>query len=227
MTKIILNSLIATLVFSGGIAFAETDTTSSTIGEAVVCTQDAKQCSDGSYVSRTGPECEFTKCPNSEKEKVGLMQRVRNLFENKKPEVKNKTENRVASSTEKKVEKRYEKMAKKYLATIEREETIMAKIVSRIEKIKFAGGKTVEAERLVREAKTHLTEARTAYEILKTTATSADTFEKIAKETLSSMKDNIKVIEKHLRLAHKLLEKTVGSLRGVSQLRNATSTKED
>lgn len=28
-----------------------------------VCTQEAKQCSDGSYVSRTGPNCEFTACP--------------------------------------------------------------------------------------------------------------------------------------------------------------------
>ena len=29
----------------------------------VVCTQEAKQCSDGSYVGRTGPKCEFEKCP--------------------------------------------------------------------------------------------------------------------------------------------------------------------
>jgi len=31
--------------------------------EGVYCTQEAKLCSDGSYVSRTGPNCEFTKCP--------------------------------------------------------------------------------------------------------------------------------------------------------------------
>lgn len=31
--------------------------------EPVVCTQEAKQCPDGSYVSRTGPHCEFTACP--------------------------------------------------------------------------------------------------------------------------------------------------------------------
>jgi len=30
---------------------------------AVACTQEAKQCSDGSYVSRAGPNCEFTACP--------------------------------------------------------------------------------------------------------------------------------------------------------------------
>lgn len=31
----------------------------------VACTQDAKQCPDGSYVSRTGPDCEFAPCPLS------------------------------------------------------------------------------------------------------------------------------------------------------------------
>jgi hypothetical protein len=29
------------------------------------CTQEAKQCPDGSYVSRSGPNCEFAACPNS------------------------------------------------------------------------------------------------------------------------------------------------------------------
>lgn len=34
----------------------------------VVCTQEAKLCPDGSYVSRTGPNCEFAQCPGSEKD---------------------------------------------------------------------------------------------------------------------------------------------------------------
>ncbi|OGH07770.1 MAG: hypothetical protein A2171_01060 [Candidatus Levybacteria bacterium RBG_13_35_9] len=29
------------------------------------CTQEAKQCFDGSYVGRTGPNCEFSPCPTS------------------------------------------------------------------------------------------------------------------------------------------------------------------
>ena len=33
-----------------------------TSGKQVFCTQDAKLCPDGSYVGRTGPNCEF-KCP--------------------------------------------------------------------------------------------------------------------------------------------------------------------
>jgi hypothetical protein len=31
--------------------------------EQVVCTADAKECPDGSFVSRQGPNCEFAKCP--------------------------------------------------------------------------------------------------------------------------------------------------------------------
>jgi hypothetical protein len=31
----------------------------------VVCTMEAKQCPDGSYVGRTGPRCEFSPCPVS------------------------------------------------------------------------------------------------------------------------------------------------------------------
>lgn len=30
---------------------------------SVVCTQDVKLCSNGSYVARTGPNCEFAPCP--------------------------------------------------------------------------------------------------------------------------------------------------------------------
>lgn len=32
---------------------------------ATACTQEAKQCPDGSYVGRTGPNCEFEACPNN------------------------------------------------------------------------------------------------------------------------------------------------------------------
>jgi len=34
-------------------------------GSATVCTMDAKQCSDGSYVGRSGPNCEFV-CPGDD-----------------------------------------------------------------------------------------------------------------------------------------------------------------
>lgn len=34
-------------------------------GRQKACTMEAKQCADGSYVSRTGPNCEFAECPSA------------------------------------------------------------------------------------------------------------------------------------------------------------------
>jgi len=36
--------------------------------QSVVCTMDAKQCPDGSYVGREGPKCEFKACPEAKKD---------------------------------------------------------------------------------------------------------------------------------------------------------------
>ena len=34
-------------------------------GPGAICTMEAKQCPDGSYVGRQGPNCEFAACPGS------------------------------------------------------------------------------------------------------------------------------------------------------------------
>lgn len=39
-----------------------TPTSNSNQGGKVFCTQEAKQCPDGSWVGRTGPNCEFSPC---------------------------------------------------------------------------------------------------------------------------------------------------------------------
>jgi len=46
--------------------------------EPRACTEEAKQCPDGSYVGRTGPNCEFTKCPSSQikEETASLGQKI-------------------------------------------------------------------------------------------------------------------------------------------------------
>jgi len=43
-------------------------TTSPIPSNGIFCTQDAKQCPDGSYVGRTGPKCEFALCPTPKNE---------------------------------------------------------------------------------------------------------------------------------------------------------------
>ena len=58
MKNIILILLVSTFLF----AWVSANNWVS-IDNPVMCTMDAKQCSDGSYVGRTGPNCEFTECP--------------------------------------------------------------------------------------------------------------------------------------------------------------------
>lgn len=41
-----------------------------TTSEKKACTQEAKMCDDGSYVSRTGPNCEFASCPEKNATKL-------------------------------------------------------------------------------------------------------------------------------------------------------------
>jgi len=62
MTKtknIILLIALIVLVAIAGYFYTRGDETD----EAVFCTQDALMCPDGSYVGRTGPNCEFSACP--------------------------------------------------------------------------------------------------------------------------------------------------------------------
>ncbi len=46
----------------------------STTTTAEVCTQDAKECPNGSYVARTGPQCSFAVCPTHVTQGSGVLQ---------------------------------------------------------------------------------------------------------------------------------------------------------
>lgn len=75
---VILISLVVGGVAGGVVAYLMgdengTETSTATTGavstrgdngdDGVACPQDARQCADGSYVGRTGPDCEFAPCP--------------------------------------------------------------------------------------------------------------------------------------------------------------------
>ena len=57
---VIIILIILVFAYLGIIALKED------LPEPLACTMDAKLCSDGSYVSRAAPECEFTSCPGEE-----------------------------------------------------------------------------------------------------------------------------------------------------------------
>ncbi len=71
-TKILINNISARKSPATGTSTKPFLVSTSTIPDRpfkglkdVVCTMEAKQCPDGSYVGRTGPNCEFTPCPKS------------------------------------------------------------------------------------------------------------------------------------------------------------------
>lgn len=59
---IIKTGLIQSLPLANNLPFIPKPTPAP---EQTLCTQDAKLCSDGSYVGRSGPKCEFTPCPSA------------------------------------------------------------------------------------------------------------------------------------------------------------------
>lgn len=77
-TAIIL-IIAGVLVVAGGVLYYLVRTTRVGPGlppSSSGCTQEAKQCPDGSYVARTGPNCEFAACPG---EKSGILSELDNL----------------------------------------------------------------------------------------------------------------------------------------------------
>lgn len=68
MNQKLLAPIIALLVLVGILVFGGVLGTSYVFDKPpgqVSCTMEAKQCSDGSYVGRTGPNCEFAACPST------------------------------------------------------------------------------------------------------------------------------------------------------------------
>src|SRR3989344_2842988 len=127
-------------------------------------------------------------------------------------------------------EHKWTKMIERFDKALEKEENVMNRLASRIAKIKASGGQTENAEKFLTEAQTHLNLAKTSLENLRTLVASAITEEE-AGGTISELKDNMIAMRKaagetktHIIETHKALQKIVGSLRGISQLRNASST---
>lgn len=61
MKKILIGLVVILILAAGGVLLWQNFFKKSSGG--VVCTADAKLCSDGSYVSRVAPSCAFTECP--------------------------------------------------------------------------------------------------------------------------------------------------------------------
>lgn len=65
MKKEYINSIIVIVIvlIIGGLVWYNSARSPMANEEPVSCTQEAKLCPDGSYVGRTGPQCQFAVCP--------------------------------------------------------------------------------------------------------------------------------------------------------------------
>ncbi len=126
---------------------------------------------------------------------------------------------------------RWSKMVDRIEKAITWEDSLVARINSRIAKVKTAGGNTTDAEKFVSDATVQLDAAKTGLENLKALAADAITKEDAGDKTadlkndLIAMRKAVNDIKKNLIEAHRLLQKVVGNLRGLSGLNNASSTK--
>ncbi len=60
---LVVIALLATLAYVLGMQYFGQTSIVPTATPATACTMEAKLCPDGSYVGRTGPNCEFSACP--------------------------------------------------------------------------------------------------------------------------------------------------------------------
>jgi hypothetical protein len=66
MKRVITFAIISILLIGGGMVYFYLLKQKYNESKNVFCAQDAKLCSDGSYVSRTAPNCEFQMCPKED-----------------------------------------------------------------------------------------------------------------------------------------------------------------
>lgn len=59
----IIVTIVVLLILGGGLYTYRLSKSNGSSDEEVFCTMEALQCPDGSYVGRSGPKCEFLKCP--------------------------------------------------------------------------------------------------------------------------------------------------------------------
>lgn len=219
MKKILLNTLMATLLFSNGIVvYAETNTgTSGTVQRPNQILKEKIQSVRASTTQEIKQRLE---------ERNNEIRNLKAKFASSTKEKRDQKQETLRKVAEQKIRKMLERMQ----ATIDRELSIMAKIVTRIGKFKNAGGNTSESEKYVVEAKTHFDEAQSILNALKKASSTLATIidPSIASSTnkdLGKVKNIVSEVENHLKLGHIALVKAVINLRGLSDRQKATTTQ--
>lgn len=246
MNKFILNTLI-TVVALGGATVALAQDSGAQVDPLVNTNVE------GQKAPRPTRAMMENRKENVQERQMEVKNRIASTSENRKDRIEDRRDrmastsdrlkerredakDRMASSSERRRERvmeemknKFDRMLKRIEATIQRQETIMGKINARISKIKTAGGNTAEAEKFTSDAKAKIDTAKTDLATLKSTANTgvqniSSTTDSVKKETLEKMRATEKNIEKNLKEAHNLLERALGSLKGMSKVMNPNAT---
>lgn len=152
---------------------------------------------------------------------------LKDRIEDRKASTTAKMAERKASTTAKRIEvqqniamRQMERAAKVFTATIGHLEDILSRVESRIAKVKAAGGDASASESFALEVKTHLAAAKAeiaAFSSIQITADKAtDNFEAVRAAGAK--------VKEHIKAAHESLMNAVRSLVPGREARNATST---
>lgn len=127
--------------------------------------------------------------------------------------------------------RQYNVVAIRYQATIERLQTIVARLDSRILKIKNAGGNTTASETFSAQAKTDITKAHTdlsSFMALASTTASvqadASTTPETLKTKLTALKTASLLVQKDLNTVRNDIAKSISELKGLKVEIQASST---
>lgn len=217
--------LIMALVVKVNVIKAEDSVKLNVGAEGKVCTMEAKQCDDGSFVSRTGPDCEFAECPDSkdaEKSKSSPLIRLKENNDGEiKIEIKGKTKNQIEESQkslEVKIEAKQKENENAREQAKQKMEDLKAEIKNEKDQVKAkekedritgrenALEKFDNAVERISELKDRVNAAIVALEAKGVVTTDAKTFALTADTKLTNAK--IKIVEAHALLVVSINELT-------------------
>lgn len=203
------------------------------------CTADVKVCSDGSYVSRSGPSCEFGSCPTKTEgvgTKVDLEKKkretIKDEIEAKRESIKNSVEERRQNATNKikeRIDQFVQNIVDRYEAAVNRLEKLAERIDSRISKMEADKIDVKKAKELMVTAKSKIATAKTSIASITTTIGTNATTTALMKEEFKAIKIQVEKAKEDIKAAHQALIKVVENLKpGKNKIeKEATSTKTD
>lgn len=66
MNKVIISISVGIAILLGVLFLLKQTSGALKHDTTVICTQEAKECPDGSFVGRSGPQCQFAQCPGEQ-----------------------------------------------------------------------------------------------------------------------------------------------------------------